>query len=67
MFMNEEVLLNAFRQVLRINPEDADAWYNLGIAYALSGNRTSALGAVRELRRLDPKRANDLFNLIVPR
>jgi hypothetical protein len=33
----------------------------------ISGNRSAALEAVKELRRLDPERADKLFNLIVPR
>ena len=33
----------------------------------LAGNQTAALKAVRELRRLDPAKAENLFNLIVPR
>jgi hypothetical protein len=39
---------------------------NLGVSYVYSGNRTAALDAVRELRRLDPEMAEKLFNLIVP-
>jgi len=54
-------------QALRINPEYAQAWYNLGFTYLLTGNRTRALAAVRELRRLDPEQADRLFNMIVPR
>jgi len=62
---NEEI--EALRQAIRINPENADTWYVLALAYALSGNQTAALNAVRELRRLDPEHANELFNMIVPR
>jgi Flp pilus assembly CpaE family ATPase len=42
-------------------------WNNLGTAYYNSANRTAALDAVRELRRLDPELADKLFNTIVPR
>jgi hypothetical protein len=35
--------------------------------YELTGNRTAALEAVRKLQRLDPAKADDLFNRIVPR
>jgi Flp pilus assembly protein TadD len=62
---NDEI--DAYLQVLRINPKDANAWNNLALAHSLSGNRTAALKAVRELRRLDSARADKLFNLIVPR
>ena len=54
-------------QAVRIDPKNADAWAYLAAAYSLSGNRTAALDAVQELRRLDPKQADELFNLIVPR
>jgi cytochrome c-type biogenesis protein CcmH/NrfG len=59
--------IEAYRQALRINPEDAKAWYILGLTYGVSGNRVAALDAVRELRRLDPAMADKLFNWIVPR
>jgi Flp pilus assembly protein TadD len=52
---------------LRIDPKDAEAWFGLAIAYAISGNRTAALEAIQELRRLDPEQADKLFNIIVPR
>ena len=42
---------------------DPSTWNNLGIAYFLSGNRTAALDAVRELQHLDPAQADKLFNL----
>lgn len=57
----------AYRQGIRIFPDDAILWSNIGLAYLFSGNRTAALEAVKELRRLDPARADKLFNLIVPR
>lgn len=57
----------AFHEVLRINPKDAKAWKNLGIIYYMSGNTSAALRATKSLRTLDPDRADELFNLIVPR
>ncbi len=57
----------AYRQALRIDPEYAGAWNNLAVAYALSGNTAAALQAVKTLRTLDPAKAEELFNLIVPR
>jgi len=59
--------VEAYRQSLRIDPKDASVWYILGITYAISGNKTAALDAVRQLRRLDPTMADELFDLIVPR
>lgn len=62
-----EDAIGACRQSSRINPELTLAWQCLGNAYALSGNRTAALEVVKELRRLDPASADELFNLVVPR
>lgn len=59
--------IEAYRQALRIDPELAGSWFGLGLAYALSGNKSAAMEAVKKLRRLDPARADELFNLIVPR
>jgi hypothetical protein len=41
------------------------AWAVLALSYAASGNRTAALEAVKELRRYDPKKADELFNFIM--
>ncbi len=59
--------IEAHRQALRINPEFTEAWFSLALDYSLPGNKTSALDAIRKLRRLDPARADKLFNTIVPR
>jgi hypothetical protein len=58
--------IEAYRRAVTINPDYAEAWFNLGLAYNLSDNMTAALGAVWELRRLDPAKADELYNLIVP-
>ncbi len=60
-------LLEWCRKWTQSEPDNAFAWNNLGIAYSLSGNRTAALDAVRELQRLDPAQADKLFNLMMPR
>ena len=57
----------AYRQALRIEPEYANAWNNLAFTYYLSGNTVAALQTVKTLRTLDPAKAEELFNLIVPR
>ena len=59
--------IDAYRQAIRINPEHADTWNNLVVSYALSGNRGAAMDALQELRRLDPARADRLFDTLVPR
>ncbi len=57
--------IEAYREALRLKPDYAYAWNNLACAYALSGNRSAALQAVKELRRYDPQKADKLFNLIM--
>jgi tetratricopeptide (TPR) repeat protein len=57
--------IEAYREALRLKPDDADTWNNLAVAYFLSGNRSEALQAVKELRRYDPQNADHLFNLIM--
>jgi Flp pilus assembly protein TadD len=59
--------IDPLRQAVRIDPDDANAWALLAISYEVSGNRIAALEAVRQLRRIDPARADELFNMIVPR
>ncbi|MBW1991645.1 MAG: tetratricopeptide repeat protein, partial [Deltaproteobacteria bacterium] len=58
---------DAFREALRLKPDLAEAWTCLALAYALSGNRTAALQALKELRRYDPGKADKLFDLIMGR
>jgi hypothetical protein len=59
--------IDAFRQALHINPDDTHTWNMLGFTYYLSGDRSAALGVVKELRRLDPAKADKLSNLIKSR
>jgi uncharacterized RDD family membrane protein YckC/Flp pilus assembly protein TadD len=59
--------IEAYHQALRIDPKFVLASYNLAITYTLSGNRTAALDAVQKLRRLDPEKADRLFNWIMRR
>ncbi len=59
--------IEAHGRAIRISPQDAEeAWYELGANYFLSGKQRAALRAVRELRRLDPARADELLNLMAP-
>jgi tetratricopeptide (TPR) repeat protein len=56
--------IEAYRQELLNHPERPDAWYNLGIVYFQSGNKTAARGAAKELLRIDPALADKLFKKI---
>ncbi len=49
---------------LRDNPLDASARYSLAIAYLMSGNKEDAYREYIRLRRIDIKRAEDLFDLL---
>jgi len=57
--------IGACREALRLKPDHANPWGILAIVYAKSGNRRAALEAVKELRRYDPQKAEELFNLIM--
>ncbi len=58
--------VNAFKQAIRIEPDYADAHYNLGILYLITDNKGSALEEYKILKDLDKEKANELFNLINP-
>ncbi len=57
--------IKAWREGLRLKPDDADALYDVGYGLALSGNRSAALEAAKELRPYNPEKADELFNLIM--
>ena len=58
--------IEELKQAIRINPDFADAHFNLGLAYVLSNDRASALEQYEILKSLDPdpEMANVLFNEI---
>ena len=53
-----------YKKLIRINPDNAWAHQNLGRAYFLLNDRDSAIDQYKILKKLDTKRANDLFDLI---
>ena len=53
----------SFKQAIKINPDFADAHYNLGAAYLLLNDRGSALKQYKILKSLDPELAKKLINL----
>lgn len=59
--------VEALRQALRINPTHTNSWKALALAYYLAGNTTAALDATSSLRRLDPRMAEEVSNIILPR
>ena len=54
----------AFKQAIRINPDDTDARLSLGIAYLSLNDRGSAVEQYKILKSLDPKLAKKLFSVI---
>jgi tetratricopeptide (TPR) repeat protein len=54
----------AYKQAIRIDPDDADTHYNLGIAYVYLNDRGSAVEQYKILKSLDSELANKLFKLI---
>jgi len=61
--MNWEAI-EAFKQAIRIKPNIAMAHYLLGMVYLRLNDRNGALGEYNILKDLDPKSAENLFNLI---
>jgi len=59
-----EEAIEACKQALSINPDFAEAHFNLGMAYINLNNRDSALEQYKILKNLDTEMANDLFNEI---
>ena len=62
--MNKEDAIEAWKQVIRIDPNNATAHVNLGNAYVCLNDRGSALEQHKILKSIDPELANDLFNSI---
>ena len=56
--------IESYKQAIRIGPDEADAHYNLGIAYLSLNDRGSAMEQYKILKKLDTEMANELFNVI---
>jgi tetratricopeptide (TPR) repeat protein len=57
--------IGCYQKATRLKPNYAEAWWGLGGSYARSGNRSAALRAVKELRRYNPQKADELLNMIM--
>jgi len=57
----------AFKAALKVDPGNAFAWFNLGATYHLAGDRANALEVVKRLKPIDPRKADQLFDIVVPR
>jgi hypothetical protein len=56
----------AYKQVLRLEPDDAEAHFRLGLVYFIKGNIIDAIEEYKILKGLDKKKADDLFDVIYP-
>ncbi len=56
--------IDAFKQAIRIDPDYADAHYNLGYAYVSLNDRDFALEHYKILKNLNSELANELYNMI---
>ena len=54
----------AYQQAIRLKPDYADAYYNLGWTYVILSDRGSALEEYKILKTLDQNLAEQLFSLI---
>ena len=57
--------VEAYRKAVALQPENADAWYNLGVDYAILGERDRIREIYQTLRRLDSSRAERYFNTYI--
>ena len=63
IFADEEAI-EACKQAIRINPDNAEAHFALGAAYAFLNDKVSALEQYKILKSLDSEWASKLFSLI---
>lgn len=54
----------AFDKAIELDPTYADAYYSLGLAYIMAGDRRAAIEQLRRLREMDENLANLLANLL---
>jgi tetratricopeptide (TPR) repeat protein len=57
--------VSALREAVRLKPDLAEAWYNLGIAYRQQGDRSRLLEVYQQLRILNPTLADEFFRKVV--
>jgi tetratricopeptide (TPR) repeat protein len=55
--------IEALKQAIRIDPDDADTYYNLGCVYGNIDNHTKAIEAYKQAIRIDPDYANSHYGL----
>jgi tetratricopeptide (TPR) repeat protein len=56
--------IEAFKQAIRINPDYADAYFNLGVVYVKLGRYTEAIETFKQAIRINPDFA-ELITILV--
>ncbi len=56
VYGNQNAAIEAFQKAIEIEPENGDAHFNIGIAYAEKGDYPKAIHAVNKALRIDPER-----------
>ena len=59
-------LLQVFGKAIEINPQDADAWYNKGVALYNLGRYEEAIKAYDEAIKLNPQDTDAWYNPNLP-
>ena len=62
--MKSQEVIEAYKQAILINPDDADAHFLLGGAYLVVGDKNAALNEYKILKDLNQDMAKNLFDLI---
>lgn len=62
-FDSASMEIDAYQQALRIDPEDAKTWYNLGNVYRETDQISMAIEAYQQALRIDPENAIAWYNL----
>jgi tetratricopeptide (TPR) repeat protein len=56
--------IDAYKQAIKIKPDLAEAYYNLGLAYLAIGDKNSALAQYNILKSMNSQFADNLFREI---
>ena len=56
--------MEAFKQAIHLQPDFAEAHYNLGIIFLFLGDKGSALDEYKILKDLNQEKADELFKAI---
>src|SRR5207247_2320236 len=56
-------LIDAYQRAIKIEPNDAKAWYNLGTAYGNAGRSADEIAAYQQAIKIKPDFAKAWYNL----